>query len=291
MLWADTSSGKPFSKDPSVIRFNQRYLMYFSTPPKPGEARWGQGVAESSDLSNWRTVREIGRGICAADAIVLNGRVHLFYQTYGNGSRDSICHATSSDGVNFNVSRTPIFRPAGAWNNGRAIDAEAHVIGNSLYVYWATRDPLGRVQMLGVHSAPRDSNLHSSISWRQRCTASILKPKLAWEKQCVEAPTICRAPNGSMIMFYAGGYNNQPQQIGVAHSTNGLSWTRLSDRPFLPNGAPGAWNSCESGHPGIFVDPRDRSTWLFFQGNNDMGRTYYISKRQIRWDGHVPALI
>ena len=42
MLWADTSRGRPCSKDPSVIYFNGRYLMYFSVPPKSGDDRWGQ---------------------------------------------------------------------------------------------------------------------------------------------------------------------------------------------------------------------------------------------------------
>jgi len=70
----------------------------------------------------------------------------------------------------------------------------------------------------------------------------------------------------------------------------------MSDRPFLPNGKPGTWNSSESGHPGIFIDgsqpgdPRDGRTWLFFQGNNDNGRTWYISKRRITWNGYTPAL-
>lgn len=34
MLWADTTRlGKTFSKDPCVVRFKDRYLMYFSLPP------------------------------------------------------------------------------------------------------------------------------------------------------------------------------------------------------------------------------------------------------------------
>jgi hypothetical protein len=34
MKWADdTRLGRPHSKDPSVIRFGSRYLMYFSLPP------------------------------------------------------------------------------------------------------------------------------------------------------------------------------------------------------------------------------------------------------------------
>lgn len=31
--------------------------------------------------------------------------------------------------------------------------------------------------------------------------------------------------DGKLYMFYAGGYNNEPQQVGVAVSTDGVTWT------------------------------------------------------------------
>lgn len=296
MHWADRSRGRAFSKDPSVVRFGDRYLMYFSVPPRPGEKRWAQAVATSDDLVNWTSIGEIvlrgdseAKGRCAGGAIVLGDRVHLFYQSYDGNRRDAICHATSNDGVTFEQSSAdPIFRPTGEWNCGRAIDAEVHVIGDDLFCYWATRDPQFKIQMLGVHSAPLASDL-SAIHWRQRCTKSILRPQLTWEMNCIEAPAICRRGD-TYVMFYAGAYNNQPQQIGVAFSRDGLTWERMSDQPFLRNGTAGEWNSSESGHPAIFVDPCDGVTWLFFQGNNDRGKTWFISKRRIEWDGHIPRL-
>jgi hypothetical protein len=64
----------------------------------------------------------------------------------------------------------------------------------------------------------------------------------------------------------------------------------MGDQPFLANGRAGEWNSSESGHPGIFIDPLDGATWLFYQGNDDRGRSSYLSKRRIEWDGHAPRL-
>jgi hypothetical protein len=127
MHWADRSRGSPFSKDPSVVFFGGRYLMYFSIPPRRGDDRWGQAVAASDNLLNWTTIAELepqgdaeAKGLCAGGAIILGDRVHLFYQTYGSGPRDAICHATSSDGVTFERSAdNPILRPTGDWNCGR----------------------------------------------------------------------------------------------------------------------------------------------------------------------------
>jgi hypothetical protein len=83
--------------------------------------------------------------------------------------------------------------------------------------------------------------------------------------------------------------NNMPQQIGIAVSKDGISWKRLSELPFLPNGQPGSWNSSESGHPCNFED-NDGRTYLFFQGNRDNGRSWYLSKKEIRWNKQGPFL-
>ena len=91
-------------------------------------------------------------------------------------------------------------------------------------------------------------------------------------------------------MFYAGAYNNEPQQIGVAKSNDGINWKKISETPFLSNGKPGEWNSSESGHPHIFKDS-DEKTYLFFQGNNDNGKTWYISKVEIGWTEQGPYII
>jgi len=300
-MWADTSrKGRPFAKDPSVIRFNGRYLLYYSMPPygagRPHDG-WAIGIAASDDLVRWHKASELlpahdydRKGIAAPGAIVLDGKVHLFYQTYGNGPRDAICHAVSADGINFTANLTnPVFQPTGSWNVGRAIDAEAFEHNRRLLLYFATRDPAMKVQMLGVASAARDSGF-GRFAWEHLSeNGPILKPELPWETACIEAPTICRHGD-TLFMFYAGGYNNEPQQIGCATSHDGMSWTRLSDQPFLPNGQPGEWNSSESGHPSVFVDT-DGQTYLFYQGNNDNGQSWHLSHVKIGWQDKKPYII
>jgi len=90
-------------------------------------------------------------------------------------------------------------------------------------------------------------------------------------------------------MFYAGAYNNKPQQVGVAESEDGITWKRLFDKPFLANGKPGEWNSSESGHPHIFEDT-DGRTYLFYQGNNDMGKTWFLTQQEVIWKKNKPLL-
>ena len=299
MLFADSSHGRPFSKDPAVVRFAGKYWLYYSLPPHNDGRKpdgWSIGVATSPDLEHWEIVGSIGpedeleaNGLCAPGAIVLDGLVHLFYQTYGNGPKDAICHAISPDGLNFTRNPgNPIFRPSGDWNVGRAIDADVIVDGERLLLYFATRDPQMKDQMLGVAAAPLASDF-GPAAWTQLCDAPILKPELPWEGECIEAPALFRRGQ-RLFMFYGGAYNNSPQQIGLATSTDGVQWQRVSAQPFLPNGQPGSWNACESGHPFAFTDD-DGSVTLFYQGDSDMGKSWYLSSRKIGWVNDLPVLL
>ncbi|MBZ0254973.1 family 43 glycosylhydrolase [bacterium] len=255
------------------------------------------GIAKSDNLYDWSRIGEIkpaadyeAKGICAPGALVKDDKVHLFYQRYGYGAKNAICHAFSSDGLHFERDASnPVFNPTGDWNNGRAIDAEVFPFNDQLFMYFATRDPEGKIQKIGVATAPLDSD-YSRDQWTQRCEDTILQPTLAWEKKCIEAPTVV-ARGGRLFMFYAGAYNNDPQQVGVAVSDDGLKWERVFDEPFLANGKPGEWNESESGHPCIFADDDER-TYLFYQGNNDKGKTWYLSNVEVFWAGNplLPTL-
>lgn len=302
MMFGDTTrTGVPFSKDPHVIFFRGRYLIYYSVPAysdKSGKkSGWGISIAESRDLKNWKRIGEVNydptatyesKGMAAPCALVIGDNVHLFYQTYGNGRNDAICHAFSKDGIHFRRNQTnPVFHPTGDWNCGRAIDAEVILFNDKYLLFYATRDPDYKIQMLGVASAPANTDF-TREQWTQLTDSPILKPEYPWEGACIEGASVIEK-GGILYMFFAGAYNNNPQQIGVAKSSDGIRWERLSNKPFLTNGDPGEWNYSESGHPHIFQGNKGR-TYLFFQGNDDNGKTWFISKTEIKWDASGPFL-
>ncbi|MCH5599597.1 family 43 glycosylhydrolase [Niabella ginsengisoli] len=291
MYYSDSGViARPIAKDPKIVYFRGLYLMYYSVPGHNNQS-WSIGIASSKDLTNWKKIGTITpaadyekNGLCAPGALVKNNKVHLFYQTYGNGKNDAICHAISDDGIHFSRNATnPIFRPTGEWTCGRAIDAEVVEFRNRYFLYFATRDSSYKIQMQGVAATTSLNTSFNRNEWTQLVDSSILKPSLDWEKQCVEGAS-CVQIGKTLYVFYAGAYNNEPQQIGVAKSKDGVRWERMSDVPFLPNGKPGSWNESESGHPDIFK-AQDGRYYLFFQGNNNKGGSWYLSKVEVKFDG------
>lgn len=308
MYYGDTTrNGDPFSKDPSVIYYQGRYLLYYSmlsstNPDLP--KGWAIGIAESHDMVNWKKVGDIlpvqdceKNGIVNGRIILLDGVLHLFYNSYGNffnnptKSRltDALCHATSIDGIHFDRDPSnPIWHPKDEWNNGRAIDLDVVEWKDKLIMYYATRDPSGKIQMLHAIAAGRNSDF-SRYEWTSISDKPIMEPELDWETRCIEAPSVIKRYN-KLFMFYGGGYNNDPQQVGCAISSDGINFKRLFQEPLIPNGEEGDWNSSETGHPGIFED-KDGKTYLFVQGNNTHGQTWHISCYEIGWRNELPYVI
>lgn len=311
MYFSESSKlGRSFAKDPSVVHFKDAYYLYFSqarhrtnVDPEAIRAQGSGGVgsigiARSTDRVHWTLVGEVqptqpaeALGIGAPGARVIRGEVHLFYQTGATQPTDAICHAVSSDGVHFTKDASnPVYHPTQMkWSVGRAIDAEVFVHGAELWMYFATRDPSFKRQLVGMAKAPLLSDFSRGTWHDVSIEQPILSPDLPWEMTCIEAPTLAEH-NGLLYLFYAGAYNNSPQQIGVATSKDGVHWTRLSEKPLLANGAPGTWNATESGHPGILQDD-DGQTYLYYQGSADKGKTYFLSMLKVNWDGETPVLV
>lgn len=298
MIFTDNRPGRPYAKDPAVVFFGGRALMYYSLGPSDeagGMTGWSIGIAESRDLDQWQIVGRIesaggveAKGFCAPGAIVMDGKVHLFYQTYGNGKDDALCHATSVDGLTFTRNpANPILKPTGAWNAGRAIDADVVLWRGKLWCFWATRDPLMKIQQIGAHTADPTSDFAPSRWTQVNQDGPLLKPELAWEGECIEASAVC-VHDDRLFMWYGGSYNASPQQIGCAVSDDGRTWKRLGDGPWLPCGTPGSWNQHESGHPFVYTHV-DGTTHLFYQGTGDKGRTWWLTRRPVRWVNGLPV--
>jgi len=289
MLYGDPVhlvDGKPFAKDPTVIRHGGRYLMYYSVNDG---GSWGGAIAESTNLVDWARVCDIAvegapfKGGWVAPCVKkFDGKIHLFAQNPALGvSRENkrwnrIWYATSDDGIHFRMAAgNPILGAKGKWSNGRAIDAEAYRAGDRMMMAFATRSADGKTQLQGLAGSPYGCGYGAGKWTELTMDKPLLAPELPWEGHCIEAASVIEH-KGVWYMFYAGAYNHERQQIGLAWSADGVCFERWRDSPVLPHGAEGSWNAWESGHPGVFKDD-DGQIYLFYQGKATPAGGYSLS--------------
>ncbi len=297
MLYTNTKLSN-FAKDPAAVEYCGRTYLYHSVMEK---GVLGVGIAVGDGEGEFTLVGKLPltqecekNGVGAPAAIVIDGVLHLFYQTYGNGKLDAICHAVSRDGINFTKDETnPVFAPREPhcampeWSCGRAIDADVCIFGDKLILYFATRDKAFRRQIVGAAYAHARSDL-SRDTWTL-FPDIVLEPLIDWEKDCIEAPAAI-VRDGKVYLFYGGAYNCEPQQIGCAVSDDGFHFERIFVRePFMANGREGSWNSSESGHPYVY-EADDGRVWLYYQGSSDMGRSWYLSRCEIGFSDGCPYI-
>ena len=302
MLHGDSSrTVLPFSKDPTVIRKGNEYMMYYSiksyektVSPEPAHNGWDTGIARSTDLVNWTRVCDLDLrdskgnkiyGAVAPCVKVIDGQIHMFYQRmWEKANNNNIWHATSEDGITFtNTCDTPVFVPETSWSINRSIDAEVYRVKDKMILMFATRDETKTYQLLGMAEAPYGSD-YGPDKWTLLSTEGpFLKPDMDWEMSCIEAPTVIKH-KGVWYMFYAGAYNHEKQQIGLATSTDGINFTRIApDGLLFTHGEEGTWNHGESGHPGVFQD-EDGQVYLFFQGKDSPDGNYMLSVCKVHFE-------
>ena len=173
------------------------------------------------------------------------------------------------------------------WTCGRAIDADVIAHDGLLFLYFSTRDPDMRIQMTGVATAPLALDF-SRDTWIQRCDAPILSPELAWEGECIEASALCRH-DGKFYMFMLARTIIGRNRLGVPSASTASDGRGFPINPSFQTARQARGIAASSGHPYVF-EAADGTYHLFFQGNNDQGRTWYLSRTIIRWHDGFPSI-
>jgi hypothetical protein len=297
MFFTDHSRGFDCAEDPEVVRFGGRYFMYYVLAPGDGVKRqpWNIGIAVSTDFERFEKVAELGandlgqqNGVAVGSVLVHRGKIHMFYFSYGTGAHDSVCLATSDDGLWFTPHpANPIFRATGEWNCGRAVSPHVVRVGDRWRMYACTRDPEMTRQSMVLAEAPVASDLGPG-AWQQLGSGEMFGPELPWEHESTESPSLIEH-DGHWYMFYGGGYWTRPQQIGCAMSVDGVRWMRLDPEPLLPYHSGANGTPLERASPSVFRDD-DGSVHLFVQESADRGRNWRVVRFPVRWEGGRPVI-
>jgi predicted GH43/DUF377 family glycosyl hydrolase len=192
--------------NPSVVRHRGEYLNYYSS--YDGHT-WSTDLAASNDGIHWtKRERVLSPDAGNGSALVRGDKILYWYQT---GSPIEIALGKSV------VLKTG---PRGSWDEIGVADPYVIERDGELYMYYLGMDRARR-QRLGV-ARSRDG-----VVWEKLISNPIMElgASGAFDEVGLGEPAVWSS-GGSYWMLYTGRARGEKRRIGLAKSTDGISWTR-----------------------------------------------------------------
>ncbi len=95
-------------------------------------------------------------------------------------------------------------------------------------------------------------------AWRKEAKPVLdVGPRGAWDERGVADPYVVEA-DGTLYLFYLGQDRARRQRLGVARSTDGMTWEKLRGNPILELGGRDSWDENGLGEPAVW---QARGVW------------------------------
>ncbi len=180
---------------------------------------------------------------------------YLMYYTGSDGYRNRIFGAYSPDGVVWTKLSGSIYLNDGAGS------PFVMTVGSG-YQMWFESVVWG-VGPLGYTDRIYAANSTDGLFWTISGVVLDVGSGTAWDAGSVGDPSVVRGPDGVYRMYYTMYAANHTGAIGVATSTDLVSFTKWPGNPVLFPGSVGSWDDYAVTNPSAVAEP----TWaLFYNG-------------------------
>jgi predicted GH43/DUF377 family glycosyl hydrolase len=248
--------------DMSVLAAEGRYRMWFSWRP-----HHGIGYAESSDGLHWHVAGGVVlgpdeespvEGLEGTRPFVLDeGGTYTMWYAGHSASRGVICRATSTDGLRWDR-HGPVFEPYALWEKSSVMCPSVLRAIDGTYHMWYGGGERYEPDAIG-YAVSRDG-----INWTRVQDKPVLWPdaRSAWERDRVAGAHVFQN-EGFLYAAYIGFANGyEDSSIGIARSTDGISWQRHASNPVLTRGRPGGFDSINVYKPFVIVEEGIWRVWF-----------------------------
>ena len=174
----------------------------------------------------------------------------------------SIAVAESKDGLHWSEPPQIVLGPRddSGWEDD--VNRPVVVKRDGTYHLWYTGQAKG-------HSSVGYAVSQDGIDWKRLSDRPVLAPEAAWEKVAVMCPHVIWDSQARVFrMWYSGGDQYEPDAIGLATSTNGLTWKRHPANPIFKPDPHSSWEQ----HKVTAVQVEKRGDWfiMFYIGFRDV---------------------
>jgi predicted GH43/DUF377 family glycosyl hydrolase len=217
---------------------------------------------------------------------VLNPSVVRFQGAYWNfysefdGRTWHTSTATSPDGIDW-TKLGRVLSPQGWEGSHIAANGSALAVNDEILYWYEAGDPF-RIAL----ARSRDGK-----NWTRHGDAVVpLGPRGSFDESDVADPYVIRVGD-RFYLFYLGQDRARRQSLGIARSTDGVTWEKLRANPILEVGAPGAFDENGVGEPAVWTSGGE--WWMLYTGRDKGERRRLGLARStdgVRWE-RVPNFV
>jgi predicted GH43/DUF377 family glycosyl hydrolase len=184
--------------------------------------------------------------------------------------------AVSRDGAAWTKEGKVLSPDPSSWEGDDYIAANGSALyGGDAFLYWYQA---GRLPRIGL-ARSKDGRSFSKLSSPVLPTG----PRGSWDERGVADPYVIRIDD-VFYMYYLGQDRARRQRLGVARSSDGISWTKLRSNPVLELGQAGSFDEVGLGEPAVW---RSRGRyWMLYTGRDRREHRRIglaISNDGVRW--------
>lgn len=183
-----------------------------------------------------------------------------------------IGYATSPDGINWTKYSTFLIEagPAESWFNGFVSNPEVKKVNNTYKMWFTAPDLVLNGQETDGHGNIGYAVSNDGLNWTIHPTP-VLKAgeQNNWDKASIAEPCIVIVDN-RYYMFYSAldQWDQENFQVGFAHSTDGINWTKSISNPVLRIGFDGKFDSYWASHPGVIYNNKTKRFEMWYTGRD-----------------------
>lgn len=248
--------------DMSVDVSAGRHRMWFSWRPKRGI-----GYAESVDGLTWEVRDDVVLGpgtdgpaeeteATRPFVLVEDDQLTMWYSAHSERSV-VISRASSVDGVTWQRQGT-VLSPSMAWEKAAVMCPSVLRDEHGKYHMWYSGGERYEPDAIGYATSL------DGVTWYRALDGPVLRPGApgSWEADRVAGAHVLR--HGQWLYAAYIGFANgfEDSSIGIARSSDGISWERHDDNPIITRGAPGEFDSINVYKPFVVVDGARWRMWF-----------------------------
>jgi predicted GH43/DUF377 family glycosyl hydrolase len=172
-------------------------------------------------------------GTCFDVSVLKEGDTYRMWVSWR--PKQSVAIVESRDGIHWSQPPKIVLGPR--TENGWEDDINRPVViqRNDGYHMWYTGQARGRSQ-IGYATSP------DGVVWKRMSAHPVLSPDQPWEKAAVMCPDVIWDASAKIFrMWYSGGEQYEPDAIGYATSSDGMTWIKHAGNPIFKSDPGAEW--------------------------------------------------